>query len=154
MSSNLVAILHSLPLGAGARTLARVDVARRMLGLDTYSVANLYPEPLASSGCVADDAAVWSAGRRDVERELARTDSTDVLLGYGVSLPSGPARALHRSQVRWLEAHLSTSGVRVWTFGGRPNHPSRWQRVAYRHRPGATVEETAPELLEPRSAQN
>lgn len=152
MSRNLVAVLHSLPVGTGARTLVRVDTARRVLGLDTFSVANLYPARLASSGQTADDAAVWAAGRHDVAVEMARVDSADVLLGYGVSLPTGLSRNLHRDQLRWLDALLLASGARAWTFGGRPHHPSRWQRVVYRHRPGATVEETARELLQVRTA--
>lgn len=147
MTGNLVAVLHSLPIGTGARTLARVEIARKVLGFDSLSIANLYPAPIASSGRTTDDASVWSAGRRDVARELARVDSMDVLLGYGVSMPTGPSRAMYRAQLEWLEGHIASSRARVWTFGGQPNHPSRWQRITHRHRPGATVEELARELL-------
>lgn len=147
MGRNLIAVLHSLPMGSGVRTLNRVDIARQVLGLDSFSIVNLYPARLPSSGGTSAEPAIWQAGRADIEAEFNREDSADVLLGYGVQSPSGPSRPLYAAQLEWLDDHLSATGLRAWTFGERPSHPSRWQRVAFRHAPGASVSEVAAELL-------
>ena len=147
-----MAILHSLPVSSGNRTIARVDLARRVLGCETYSIANLYPEPLPNvNGIGRSDEAIWVRGRSEIERQLSRGDCSDVLLGYGVQEPVGAARQPFRDQLRWLQGELSASSARVWVFGGRPTHPSRWQRVAHRHAPGGGVDALAAVLLAPYS---
>jgi len=152
---HLVAILHSPPLGDGARTLARVTIARDALGCDSASIANLYAAPLAnvnafeSSPHGGGDA--WKRARILMRRELARADATDVLLAYGVQSPSGDHRLAFAEQLSWLHHTLERTTATVWTFGGRPYHPSRWQRVTHRHEPGTPVEALAARLLVPRA---
>lgn len=149
VSRHLLAILHSLPPGAGTVTLARIAAAERALGCSTHTVANLLPIRLA--GTKAADGflppGVWKDGRRGIVSALADPRVSDVLLGYGVSLPSGPNRAAFRAQIGWLTTQLAERSLRVWTFGGLPHHPSRWQRVMHRHRPGSTFEVVAGELF-------
>lgn len=92
---------------------------------------------------------VWTAGRKEIMQELDRTETTDVLLGYGTQLATGSQRQHHRAQIAWLFRTLESSGHRVWTFGGRPSHPSRWQRVVHHHSPGGSVEALAGDFLLP-----
>lgn len=151
MSRHLVAVLHSRPPGDGARTLGRVEIAGKVLACESFSVANIYPAALRDVTEVTHvtDAEVWAAGRDEIQQELGRADTTDVLLGYGIQLPSGPQREHHRAQLEWLFNELDGLGHRVWVFGGRPTHPSRWQRVVHRHTPGGSVEALARDLLVP-----
>ncbi|WP_314645677.1 hypothetical protein [uncultured Microbacterium sp.] len=149
MSGHLVAILHSLPVGTGARTLSRIEIAREALGCTSASVANLYAAPLPNSNLLnlSGMEAAWQAGRDEIARELYRADTTDVLLGYGVQLPTGDQRVVFQAQLRWLTEQLGERQHRVWTFGGRPTHPSRWHRVARREAAESTVADSATALL-------
>lgn len=151
VSRNLVTILHSNPPGNGIRTLQRVDLARDTLGCDTYSVANLYPKVLANSNALSftTDVSAWTLGRESIVAELTRADTTDVLLGFGVQLPSGEQRQHYRQQLSWLADRLNDSKIRVWAFGGRPTHPSRWHRHVHRHAPGSSVGLTVQAFLAP-----
>lgn len=96
--SNLAAIMHSAPPGSGVRTLQRIELARVALGCQTYSVANLYPSVLPNSNALSrgSEAEVWERGRKETLREIARTDTKDVLLGYGVHEPVGEQRLKFR----------------------------------------------------------
>lgn len=155
MPGHLVAILHSLPTGDGSPTLSRVDAVRRVLDCDSSAVTNLYPAPLANVNGLnrhPGEPTIWDSGRADIRAALSSTVLTDVLLGYGVQVPSGEARELFREQLAWLSRELEPLLVRIWTFGGRPTHPSRWQRVSHRHHPGAPVDEVAAMLLTQASA--
>jgi len=148
--SHLVAVLHSLAPGTGARTRSRVDIARNALGCATSSVVNLYPAPLPSVNALQDPVAeVWVRGRLEIEDALRRPDCTDIVLGYGIQEPIGRARHEFRAQVAWLQDVLTRVEARVWVVGGRPTHPSRWHRVSFRQTPGRPFEEAARELLEP-----
>lgn len=151
MARHLVAILHSLPSGGGKPTIRRVDLARQALGCTSSSIANIFPAKLAGvrDMSVPGAEAIWHLGRIQIEGEVARHDTSDVLLGYGVSEPGGVLRSQFREQMAWLESLLIASGHRVWTFGGRPTHPSRWQRVVFRERPGRAIEQVVADLLTP-----
>ncbi|KQY96828.1 hypothetical protein ASD19_09775 [Microbacterium sp. Root53] len=151
MSGHLVAILHSLPAGAGTRTLNRIEIAREALDCASASIANLYAASLPNSNCLAVSGTetAWRAGRDEITRELSRADTTDVLLGYGVQLPTGDQRLVFRAQLSWLTDRLGEHQHRVWTFGGRPTHPSRWHRVVRRDALGETVATSARALLIP-----
>lgn len=151
-AAHLVAILHSLPVGAGERTKSRIEIARRALNCSSAAIVNLYPAQLADVNAIGVPRGdVWALGREDIFREISRADTTDVLLGFGVQEPSGDARRSFRSQLQWLASALEPSDVRVWVYGDRPTHPSRWQRVAHRHTSGGGVEDLAPTLLTPYS---
>lgn len=149
MPSHLLAILHSLPPGTGVRTLQRVDIAQRVLGCVTSSIANVYPAVLSNTKAlnVALSPEVFEEGRALIRRELDREETSDVLLAYGMQLPTGPNRHDFRAQLDWVAAELGERKLRVWLFGGRPSHPSRWHRQVSRERPGSTVEACAAEFL-------
>lgn len=151
MASHLVAILHSRPVSSGAATLRRVDIARRALHCDAAVVANLVAARLTDVNALntSTEFEAWARGRDDIQRALDESGTTDVLLGYGVQQPSGDQRIMFRNQIEWLAAQLEDRRLRVWAFGGRPTHPSRWQRVVYRHMPGGSVEDLASILLLP-----
>ena len=140
--TRLVAILHSAPLGDGTRTLRRVETARDFLGCESTTVANLYPATLPNTNAfpVLDDESIWEQGRAGILDALDLDDAAAVLLGYGVSPPTGRQRKNYLQQVKWVEDELATRDIPVWTFGGRPAHPSRWHRIVHRESPGETVE--------------
>jgi hypothetical protein len=145
---HLVAILHSLPVGSGERTKSRIEIARRALSCSSATVANLYPTQLADVNAIGNSGEkVWALGREEIYREISRSDTTDILLGFGVQEPSGDARRRFRLQLQWLGNALESTDARVWVYGDRPTHPSRWQRVAHRHSVGGGVEALAPALL-------
>lgn len=148
-SRNLTAILHSAPPGKGVRTLQRVEIAQVALACNTYSVANLYPAVLPNSNALSQGTQdeVWEQGREDILRELIRSDTKDVLLGYGVQVPIGEQRFKYREQVSWLHRQLLDQGLRVWTFGGRPSHPSRWHRHTHKHAAGDSMEDSVRRFL-------
>lgn len=141
--------MHSAPPGNGVRTLQRVELAKDMLACDTYSVANLYPAILPDSNALSSvtDDTIWEIGKQSIAAEINRSDTEDVLLGFGVQLPTGTQRQNYRRQVDWLAEFLQETGVRVWAFGGRPTHPSRWHRHVHRHAVGSSVEATLPQFL-------
>lgn len=140
--TRLIAILHSAPTGGGTRTLRRVDTAREFLGCDSTTVANLYPAVLPNTNAfpVLDDESVWEQGRTGILGALDLAGAAAVLLGYGVSPPTGRQRHNYLRQVEWVEQELATRDIPVWTFGVRPAHPSRWHRIVHRESPGETVE--------------
>lgn len=150
LASRLVAVLHSRPSGPGAITRRRVQGARAALGCDSFEIVNLYAAELPTSGSLdtATSSMAWAEGRREIERAVHSHDTHAVLLGYGVRAPAGPQRTHYREQLQWLTALLSSSGHAPWTYGDRPSHPSRWQRIAYRHRPGTSVDDLGSELLQ------
>ncbi|GAA1646082.1 hypothetical protein GCM10009700_35530 [Brevibacterium sanguinis] len=111
---------------------------------------NLYAEelPTSSSLDTATPSQAWAEGRREIELALHASDTNAILLGYGVRPPVGLQRVCYREQLRWLTDVLIVSGHAPWTYGDRPSHPSRWQRIAHRFRPGNSVYDLAPELLQ------
>lgn len=149
MSRTLVAILHSIPAKSGAITRGRVESVCDFFDCDNYVIVNLYAAELSNSKSLDAETSElgWWAGRREIERELRGQSTQAVLLGYGVQPPSGVQRAFYRKQLAWLADALSDTNHLPWTYGDRPVHPSRWQRVAYRYRPGSSVRDLAPELL-------
>lgn len=150
MSGQLVAVLHSRPAGRGDITRRRVEGICRALGCDSFKIVNLYAAELPTAGALdtATSLSAWVEGRREIERAVRESGTKAVLLGYGVRSPGGPQRTPYREQLEWLAELLTLSGHAPWTYGDRPSHPSRWQRVAHRHRPGHSVYELASELLQ------
>lgn len=134
-SGRLVCVLANPPAEtSGLRTLARVEQARSVLGYETAEVVNLFSIPTYRTGEISRVGATalgWNSARTSLERALANADA--VLLAYGCQVPTGPARLLFRSQVDWLVAEISRRSLVSWTVGGRPLHPSRWQRHTYAH---------------------
>jgi hypothetical protein len=146
---HLVAILHSKPVGSGSITRRRVESARKSLSCRSASIANIYDAQLGSSADLsgATDFEAWHRARLDIGNQLSVPGTSDVLLGYGVQPPSGAHLVHYREQIRWLESIMAETGLRVWTVGGRPSHPSRWQRITSRMAPGVELEAALKPLL-------
>ena len=148
-------VLATPPLTSGQRTLARVHLAQTILGIDSAEIVNLFPLPTASVvqiSQVGKDANVWIGGRESIHSAIAR--STDVVLAFGASEPTGSARQHHRKQVAWLMKVLTTSELNVWTVGGRPTHPSRWQRHTHKAFPNLPFRLALEKSLTPQSLQD
>lgn len=156
MRGQLVAVLHSRPAGRGDITRGRVEGICDALGCDSFQIVNLYAAELPTTGALntARSHLAWVDGRREIERAVRESTTKAVLLGYGVRSPVGTQRTLYREQLQWLADLLISSGHAPWTYGDRPSHPSRWQRVAHRHRPGNSVYELASELLQQHEMAN
>lgn len=149
MRSHLLAILHSLPTGSGVRTLRRVEVARQAIECETSSIVNVYPAELPDSNALNNEVptTTFDRGRELIRQALDMETTSDVLLAYGIQLPTGANRHAYRAQIDWISGELVSRNVRVWSFGGRPSHPSRWHRVVSREHPGSSVEARAADLL-------
>lgn len=112
-------------------------LAARVIGCGEVGVENLFPVPskdvteLDTLGAGAD---CWLGARAGLLQAIRAAD--DVLLGWGCSEPCGEARLHHRLQVKWLTGALDSHSTQVWTVGGLPRHPSRWQRYTSRAHPG------------------
>lgn len=146
---HLLAILHSLPAGSGVRTLRRVEIAQQALGCRSSSIVNVFPSILPDSNALNDEVSTdtFDRGRELIRQALDLEATSDVLLAYGIQLPTGANRQAYRAQIDWIGRELTSRSVRVWSFGGRPSHPSRWHRVVSREHPGSSVEARAADLL-------
>lgn len=140
-NGDLLAVLHSPPSrSSGQRTLGRVELARRALRCESARVSNLCETPLDDVAAVHSvDPKVWVASRERILRALEERAPSEVLLAYGVSAPTGIHRAHYLAQLAWLAATLEKLPVRLWAFGGRTTHPSRWQRVTTLTLPGVRL---------------
>ncbi len=140
------------PETSGSRTLARVEVARQLLGYAAVDVRNLFAYPTRSSldiGVAGSEQDGWLKARADLSHGLAKADG--VLLGYGTQAPAGPARGHFHAQVSWLEGVLASAKVPVWLVGGAPRHPSRWQRYTHRIAPDRPFTDGLRDALELRA---
>lgn len=128
-------MLLNPPKGVGERTITHLQVVRECLNCDVVQIVNLYPhatKDLAGLGRVAGDTKDWIEQRHVISTALRQAD--EVLLGWGVSLPTGPARARMIAQISWAIDQLQSLGVVPWVVGDGPRHPSRWhQYVSDRH---------------------
>lgn len=134
----LLCVLANPPAGSGERTLARLEQARALLGFETVRVGNLFAFPSADVTDITELGATpgaWMEARKQLAPAVASCDG--VLLAYGLSEPTGPARH-HREQVRWLTERLVEAECRAFQLGDGPRHPSRWQRWTARHYGGLT----------------
>lgn len=126
----------------GQRTLARVEQGRAVLGFNEAKVVNLFALPSYRSGGLAElgtTSVGWEKARENLGEGL--DEAAGVLLAYGTQMPSGPARQHFHDQVSWLETEIMTRRLPVWWVGGKPRHPSRWQRYTCRAHPGLGFEE-------------
>lgn len=136
MSITLAAILASPPLTTGQRTLARLEMAREILGYDDVVVANVVDVATRSTGelaTVGGEPDVWVRARPQLRAAITQADV--VMLGYGCTEPSGPARLHFRAQAAWLQDLVNQLGLPVVMVGNAPRHPSRWQRWTSRQHP-------------------
>lgn len=117
--------------------MGRVRQFAALLDIETVEVANLIEIPTSSTtevSSVGISPAPLIAARQVLDEKLAAAG--DVLLGYGVTPPSGPARQHYLAQLRWLEARLLRDDLRVWQVGDGPRRPARWHRWTCRAHPG------------------
>lgn len=133
--SDLLLVIGSNPPSqtSGTRTLNRVELAREVLGFERARLVNLFALPSYRSGGLTElggRAEGWAAARPEIERGLAEADA--VLLAYGATEPSGPARIHFREQVAWLNEQVEQHALPTRWVGGAPRHPSRWQRYTWR----------------------
>ena len=146
----LLAVLQSPPLTSGQRTLARVQLAAETLGCDFYTVANVFATPVRDTiqlARVGSEADGWLEARELLETCLERPQLEDALLAYGVVPPTGAARRHFKEQEEWLQDSLRSRGIRTWMVGGRPTHPSRWQRATHMTMPGVNFRVAVAHLL-------
>ena len=133
----LLAVLANPPLTtSGQRTRDRVALAAQIIGCPDFEVGNLFPVPSMDVSSIARLGVrpeLWSDARDDLVNQLSRAD--DVLLGWGCTEPAGGARLHHRSQIEWLLTTVESKPIQLWTVGGVPRHPSRWQRYTSRAYP-------------------
>lgn len=152
-SSRLLVIGSNPPSQtSGARTLARVDLAREVLGFQEVRLVNLFALPSYRSGGLSELGGTpegWLAARDDLVEGLDQSEA--VLLAYGTQVPSGPAREHFREQVAWLDERMSEHSLPVWWVGGAPHHPSRWQRYTSREFSGIAFEQALLQSLVRRS---
>jgi hypothetical protein len=112
-------------------------MAARILGYERVEIVNLISvatDTVLDIAAAGDDQVSWLASRPQILNCLDHADA--VLLGWGCTEPSGPARHHHRTQVEWLKSTLANRRLKTWTVGGTPRHPSRWQRYTARAYPG------------------
>lgn len=139
---SLLVVCSNPPTTSGARTRGRVQLAAELLETKKFVIGNLCHASTYRSGDLAkagDSAAPWNEARLALAGALV--DATDVLLAYGVVEPAGLARAHHRAQVKWLMDAIPQTGLKLWTVGGTPRHPSRWQRFTWKHYPDLAFRE-------------
>lgn len=130
-------VLASPSLTSGARTLSRVEKARQILGFDSFEAVSLFPTATQSVLEIGEMGALegsWLPARAEIRSKLERSDA--VVLAYEVSEPSSHARSHQRHQVDWLRHEIAAAGTPIGTIGGRPQHPSRWQRHTSGEYPG------------------
>lgn len=138
----LGAILATPPMTSGDRTLARLELAKRILCADGVVTANLLNIPTRDTNQVSSlgkNPASWNQSRAKIEECVFSSQA--ILLGFGVTRPSGEAGVHFQSQVAWLRELLVEHGAVVYLVGGRPRHPSRWQRWTARAQPGVPFDE-------------
>ena len=154
-STSLLLVIGSNPPSqtSGARTLARVEMAREVLGFERVRLANLFAVPSYRSGGLSELGATpegWLAARAEMGQALG--EASAVLLAYGVGEPTGSARAHFREEAAGLNEQIDQRDLPTWWVGGAPRHPSRWQRYTWRAYPNASFTEalgTALSLMSP-----
>jgi hypothetical protein len=120
-------------------------------------VANLFSLPvhdLESVSVNGQDRLHWLVARDRLQEVISTCEQ--ILVGWGVSEPTGQARIHFREQRAWVIQRLIEHGHdHVWLVGDGPRHPSRWhQFVSRKNRVvvGATVNDRIATALEWRRA--
>ena len=134
--NTLLFILATPPETSGSRTTARIEMAREVMGFPSARAVNLFPlttKSVIDISTLGIERDPWASNRCTLMNELE--DASEIVLAYGVTEPSGPAKLHHRWQVEWLKEQIVQLGIPTWTVGGRPRHPSRWQRYTSKVHP-------------------
>jgi hypothetical protein len=136
-TGRILAVLATPPITSGQRTRGRVELSRQLLGFEECVIVNIFSKPTIHSGDVSrlgNDRASWLDARPAISMGIS--EASAVLLAYGHSEPSGPARLHRREQIDWLFDALRPTQLPVFQVGDAPRHPSRWQRWTSREYPG------------------
>lgn len=136
-----MAVCSSPPKTSGIRTLKRVEMARKILRYEHVRVANMFPLATQSSGdlkILGVHQSPWMISREEIQSGISLADG--ILLAYGTSAPTGPARHHWREQISWLFNRLDPLSVPIWSVSEEPRHPSRWHRHTFREHPGMPFE--------------
>lgn len=132
----LLFVLATPPETSGSRTTARVELAREVMNFPRAQAVNLFPiatRSVVDISRLGREREPWDSNRGALKSAL--DDASAVVLAYGVTEPSGPAKLHHRLQVEWLHEQIIRLEIPSWTVGGRPRHPSRWQRYTSKVHP-------------------
>ena len=132
----LACILANPPTTSGARTLARVELARDVMGFREVRTANLFARPshrTSGIGPIGVESDGWLEARPGLQDVLQHADA--ILLAYGVVVPAGRARVHCRDQTEWLDDQIASRRLPTFQVGDGPRHPSRWQRWTFRLHP-------------------
>ncbi len=144
----LLAILATPPETSGERTLKRLELARQLLGfrevrvVNVLDVATFRTNGMSTAGKELEP---WLQSRPAIRDGIAECDG--VVLGYGVSEPSGTARGHYRNQLEWLWGQLDVLAAPIWSVELPPRHPSRWHRLTYKTLPGSDFQTMLPSVL-------
>lgn len=144
----LLAILATPPETSGERTLKRLELARQLLGFREVRVVNvLNVATFRTNGMstVGKEPEPWLQSRLAIFNGIAECDG--VVLGYGVSEPSGTARGHYRNQMEWLWGQLDVLAAPIWSVELPPRHPSRWHRLTSKTSPGSDFQTMLPSVL-------
>jgi hypothetical protein len=138
----LLVIGSNPAITSGQRTIGRAELARQMLHFDHVELENLFSVSTYRTGGVSlagTSECGWQEARPRLLAALDRADA--VLMAYGLAKPSGAAALHFVQQVAWVQQQIAERGLPVWSVGGAPRHPSRWQRYTYREHPGVPFPE-------------
>jgi hypothetical protein len=147
---SLLIVLACPPTTSGTRTLARIENFKAELNISSVTVANLLnvasyrTNGMSATGITETP---WLESREPILRGLEVSEL--VLLAYGVSEPSGPARTWHREQIAWLHSEITSRELPAIQIGEGPRHPSRWHRLTTKTHPEQDVSKAVVELIQP-----
>lgn len=128
-SRTLGAVLLNPSTGQGEQTLRHLRFAQQALRCESLVVANLFPVASRDMWAISDlgrEADSWLPAREEIIRLL--DDSDEIVVAWGVSRIPGPAHGHFLDQTDWVRTRARERGLRIWTMGGRPRHPSRWHQ--------------------------
>ena len=148
----LLAVLMNPPLTTGERTRRQLAVSQKLLACETLVVENLFPLPSRSISDISSlgiDELPWLEARIPLREAIS--GASRILLGYGMTVPTGAARLHHLDQLSWLRSTMIELGhATAWQLGDGARHPSRWhQYISDRHgrTNGGTSEDRLREAL-------
>jgi hypothetical protein len=130
MTRLAVVLLNPVPHDRPTVTARNVELAQRVLGYERITRVNLSPVPapdLAALSLCAAAPDSWRAHRPMLRQALWSCDA--LLFAWGVTYPTGAARAWAQEQLAYVHGQARLAGhTEAFLLDGRPRHPSRWQQ--------------------------